>query len=236
MPQLIYVIEDDESIRELIRIALESYAYQVRAFETAEEALARIVEERPDLAIFDIMLPGMDGVEAVKQLRQLPGVGHTPVLFLTARDTELDKVTGLDSGGDDYMTKPFGILELCARIRSLLRRAALPTETEKPQRWSMGGLTLDAGTREVTLHGKLLELTFKEFELLQFLMASAPRVATREELLNSIWGYDYIGETRTLDIHIRYLRQKLGEDGSAYIKTVRGVGYRFCAPAGEEAR
>lgn len=221
----IYVIEDDDNIRNLIQIALEGFGYQADAFETAEEALARIEEDRPALAVFDLMLPGMDGLTAIKKIRTLESLKAMPVIILTAKDREFDKVIGLDGGADDYMTKPFGVLELAARIRSLLRRSDRVKEpADILEQYS---LTINKKTREVTYKGNSVELTLKEFDLLLYLMENQTKVVTRDELLNHIWGYDYDGETRTLDMHIRTLRQKLGEDGGACIRTVRGVGYRF---------
>ena len=204
----IYIIEDDENIRNLLKIALEGFGYAAEGFETAEEGLARMREEKPDLAIFDWMLPGMDGTEAIKEVRNTEQLKYVPIMLLTAKEKELDKVVGLDCGADDYMVKPFGVLELSARIRSLLRRTKRKT-------------------REVSSGGRLTELTLKEFELLVYLLENQSRVVTRDELLNRIWGYEYDGETRTLDMHIRTLRQKLGEEGGGCIKTVRGVGYRM---------
>lgn len=218
---LIYVVEDDENIRDLVKIALEGASYDVEAFETAEEALERIKERKPDLAVFDIMLPGISGIEAVKELKAHNAYKDIPVIHLTAKDSEIDKVKGLDGGADDYITKPFGILELMARIRSVLRRAK---STEEPDNY--GCLKINTDTREVFVNDELVTLTFKEYELLKFLIENNKRVVSRTELLNEVWGYEYIGETRTIDIHIRTIRQKLGEAG-AYIKTVRGMGYRF---------
>ena len=216
----IYVIEDDENIRNLLKIALEGFGYEAEAFETAEEGLARIQELPPDLAIFDWMLPGMDGITAIKKIRQTENVRNLPIIVLTAKEKELDKV-----GADDYMVKPFGILELSARIRSLLRRSG--RQDEETVRLSFYGIEVDKKTREVSCDGRRVELTLKEYELLVYLMEHQSRVVTRDELLNQIWGYSYDGETRTLDMHIRTLRQKLGEDGGSCIKTVRGVGYRL---------
>lgn len=221
--ELIYVIEDDDNIRDLIRIALEGFGYRVEAFETAEDALAAMEKRRPALAVFDWMLPGMDGVTAIKRIRRTDR--EMPIMLLTAKDKELDIVVGLDGGADDYMTKPFGVLELSARIRTLLRRrekAAEPADVlaERP-------VEVNRKTREVTVSGLRVDLTLKEFELLTYLMENRTRVVTREELLNHIWGYDYDGETRTLDMHIRTLRQKLGAEAGSMIKTIRGVGYRF---------
>ncbi len=221
--ELIYVIEDDDNIRDLIRIALEGFGYRVKAFESAEEGLAAMEREKPDLAVFDWMLPGMDGVSAIKRIRRTDT--GMPILLLTARDKELDIVIGLDGGADDYMTKPFGVLELSARIRTLLRRRSKAPVTEDVI--SQDIISVDRKTREVTVDGAKVELTLKEFELLTYLLENKARVVTREELLNHIWGYDYDGETRTLDMHIRTLRQKLGAEAGAMVKTIRGVGFSF---------
>ncbi|MDO5350259.1 MAG: response regulator transcription factor [Lachnospiraceae bacterium] len=221
----IYVIEDDENIRNLLKIALEGFGYEAEAFETAEEALARMQEAVPDLAIFDWMLPGMDGITAIKKIRQTEQMRHLPIIVLTAKEKELDKVVGLDCGADDYIVKPFGVLELSARIRSLLRRAG--RQEEEKDVLSCYEIQVDKKTREVTVAGQKVELTLKEYELLVYLMERKSRVVTRDELLNQIWGYGYDGETRTLDMHIRTLRQKLGEEGGSCIKTIRGVGYRL---------
>lgn len=221
----IYVVEDDDNIRDLIRIALEGFGYVVSAFEMAEDALKNIEADQPDLAVFDLMLPGMDGLSAIKKIRKNDSLADMPIIILTAKDREFDKVAGLDGGADDYMTKPFGVMELAARIRSLLRRRARNQADEEIL--EKYGISLNKKTREVTSRGKKVELTLKEYELLLYLMENHSRVATRDELLNHIWGYDYDGETRTLDMHIRTLRQKLGEEGAFCIRTVRGVGYRF---------
>ena len=221
--ELIYVIEDDDNIRDLIRIALEGFGYRVKAFESAEEGLAAMEREKPDLAVFDWMLPGMDGVSAIKRIRRTDT--GMPILLLTARDKELDIVIGLDGGADDYMTKPFGVLELSARIRTLLRRRSKAPVTEDVI--SQDIISVDRETREVTVDRAKVGLTLKEFELLTYLLENKARVVTREELLNHIWGYDYDGETRTLDMHIRTLRQKLGAEAGAMVKTIRGVGYRL---------
>ena len=221
----IYVVEDDDNIRDLIRIALEGFGYVVSAFEMAEDALKNIEADQPDLAVFDLMLPGMDGLSAIKKIRKNDSLADMPIIILTAKDREFDKVAGLDGGADDYMTKPFGVMELAARIRSLLRRRARNQADEEIL--EKYGISLNKKTRVVTSRGKKVELTLKEYELLLYLMENHSRVATRDELLNHIWGYDYDGETRTLDMHIRTLRQKLGEEGAFCIRTVRGVGYRF---------
>lgn len=223
----IYIIEDDDNIRNLLKIALEGFGYDTESFETAEEGLARMKEEAPSLAIFDWMLPGMDGITAIKEIRSTEGLKNIPIMVLTAREKELDKVVGLDCGADDYMVKPFGVLELSARIRSLLRRTRREAEEDN---FCFEKIRVNRQTREVFSNGRQVELTLKEFELLVYLMENQTRVVTRDELLNQIWGYEYDGETRTLDMHIRTLRQKLGEEGGACIRTVRGVGYRMVHP------
>ena len=223
----IYIIEDDDNIRNLLKIALEGFGYDTESFETAEEGLARMKEEAPSLAIFDWMLPGMDGITAIKEIRSTEGLKNIPIMVLTAREKELDKVVGLDCGADDYMVKPFGVLELSARIRSLLRRTRREAEEDN---LCFEKIRVNRQTREVFSNGRQVELTLKEFELLVYLMENQTRVVTRDELLNQIWGYEYDGETRTPDMHIRTLRQKLGEEGGACIRTVRGVGYRMVHP------
>lgn len=229
--QKICVVEDDENIRNLVKVALEGFGYQVSAYETAEEALEELGEYRPALAVFDLMLPGMDGLQAVRSIRERSdGLRKLPVLILTAKDKEYDKVRGLDAGADDYVTKPFSVLELAARVRSLLRRSSEGTDISR--RVVLGGLSVDEAAREVYMNGLPVTLTFKEYELLLYLMKNCSRVVERTELLNRLWDYGTDIETRTLDMHIRTLRQKLGEEGGAYIKTVRNVGYRFMAPQG----
>lgn len=234
MKHLICVIEDDENIRNLICVALENFGYRSEGFETAEEALEKLNDivkqgkeahrELPSMFIFDWMLPGMDGMAAIRLVREMEPLKSTPILMLTAKDRETDIVMGLDNGADDYMTKPFGILELSARVRNLLKRAG--TVRNESLSLSVGSVAIDRETREVISGGEKIELTLKEFELLSYLMEHTNRVVTRDELLDNIWGYDYDGETRTLDMHIKTLRQKL-KDAGQQIKTVRGVGYRF---------
>ena len=221
----IFVIEDDENIRNLIKMALEGNGYQVEAFENAEDALAVIDKVKPDLAICDLMLPGIDGLEAIKRIRRMPEIKDMLLMILTAKDREFDKVTGLDCGADDYMTKPFGIMELSARIRSMLRRT--PQKEEHPQQLFINGMQIDTGAREVLIDGRNVELTYREFELLMYLYQNNQRVVSRDELLDKLWGYDCDVETRTVDIHIGTLRKKLGDEGSESIKTVRNVGYRL---------
>lgn len=221
--QKIFVIEDDENIRNLVKVALEGYGYEVKSFENAEDALEILDEEKPDMAIFDLMLPGMDGLSAISKIRE-EFTSKIPLIILTAKDKEYDKVMGLDGGADDYITKPFGVLELAARVRSLLRRSGERIEVKEEK---TGKVSLNPDTREVTVDEEKITLTYKEFELLAYLMKNSERVVSREELLDRLWDYNAEIETRTLDIHIRTLRQKLGKEVGAYIKTVRSVGYRF---------
>ena len=227
--QKIFVIEDDENIRNLVKIALEGYGYQVAAFETAEEALEVVGREKPDLAVFDLMLPGMDGLSAIRIIRgREDELKSMPIIVLTAKDKEYDKVVGLDGGADDYVTKPFGVLELAARIRSLLRRASEQQPVQSEGKVRLGGLCVDTAAREVAMNGEPV--------VLMYLIDNRARVVERDELLNKLWDYTADIETRTLDIHIRTLRQKLGEEGSRYIKTIRSVGYRFVLPQETENR
>ncbi|MCR4924760.1 MAG: response regulator transcription factor [Clostridiales bacterium] len=231
MDNLIYVIEDEENIRELIRLALESYSYKVETFETAEDGLAAINSKIPDLAIFDIMLPKMDGVTAVKLLRKKLRTANLPIIFLTAKGSEIDKVVGLDSGADDYIAKPFGVLELSARVRSLLRRSHknvfYEDEANEEENIVAGNVTLDVNKREFVRGKTRILLTPKEFNLLSYLILNKEKAISREELLSNVWHVDFIGDSRTLDMHVRSLRQKLGAENAGLIKTVRGIGYRF---------
>lgn len=226
MNSLIYVAEDDDNIREILRCTLESYGYEAHVFEGASPMLFAMEQRLPDLVLMDIMMPGLDGTQALKQMKQDARLRTVPVIFLTAKSSEIDKVKGLDLGAEDYITKPFGMLELAARVRAVLRRQGAGSV---PQQLQGGDVTLDLDNHEVHCAGRQVELTLKEFELLRILMANSSRVMPREELLNEIWGYDFVGETRTLDMHIKTLRQKLGDDveNPKYIKTIRSVGYKF---------
>ena len=222
---LIYVAEDDVNIREILRCTLDSYGYATRVFDSAPQLLEAVREQLPDLILMDIMMPGMDGLQALRLLKQERRTAGVPVIFLTAKSSEIDKVKGLDLGAEDYITKPFGLLELAARVRAALRRQ--PPERQHILRG--GDIVIDVDDHAVTRAGQPLELTLKEFELLRILIANRERVVPREELLNEIWGYDFAGETRTLDMHIKTLRAKLGDDVEhpRYIKTIRAVGYKF---------
>ena len=221
----ILVVEDDESIRNLIKLTLEQFQYEVQAFEDAESAWKYLQDDTADVGIFDLMLPGMSGLDLIAKIRKDEQLQDFPVIILTAKDSEIDKVIGLDQGADDYMTKPFSILELTARIRLLLRRSGF--HTEKNQCFSQGGLEIDFDGRTVHVLQEQVELTLKEFELLKYLVQHKGKAVSRQELLNQIWGYDFVGESRTLDVHINSLRRKLGDPYDTWIQVIRGVGYRF---------
>lgn len=226
MNERIFVVEDDTNIQEIIKLSLETNGYKVYLFDNAITAIDKIKEDAPDLAIFDVMLPKMDGITAVKKIRETNK--KLPILILSAKDREVDKVYGLDSGCDDYMTKPFGVLELCARVRSLLRRTHPKSNViETPS------LKIDKSKHILKKNGNKIELTHKEYQLLLYLVENQERVVEREELLNNIWGYDFVGESRALDVHIRSLRSKLNDDGTRYIQTIRSVGYRFIESIGD---
>lgn len=219
----IYIVEDDKNIREIEMFALKNSGYAVEEFENAKSFFSRTVEKVPDLVLLDIMLPDMDGLEIVKKLRSRPDTVRVPIILVTAKTTELDKVKGLDIGADDYLTKPFGVMELISRVKALLRRSRA---LQDDKQLVLGDITLDSERREVHVGGKLCELTFKEFELLKLLMVNAGIVLHRDTIMSDVWGTDYEGESRTLDMHIKTLRQKLGEAGNM-IKTVRNVGYKM---------
>lgn len=219
----IYIVEDDKNIREIEMFALKNSGYAVEEFENAKSFFSRSVEKVPDLVLLDIMLPDMDGLEIVKKLRSRPDTVRVPIILVTAKTTELDKVKGLDIGADDYLTKPFGVMELISRVKALLRRSRA---LQDDKQMVLGDITLDSERREVHVGGELCELTFKEFELLKLLMVNAGIVLHRDTIMSDVWGTDYEGESRTLDMHIKTLRQKLGEVGNM-IKTVRNVGYKM---------
>ena len=219
---LIYVVEDDKSIQEIESFALANVGYRVEGFGTALEFREAMKKELPDLILLDVMLPDEDGLSIVKRLRADKETVMIPVLMVTAKTTELDKVKGLDIGADDYMTKPFGIMELISRVKALLRRSSAAEDRDKVLK--LGAIVLDREKHAVTVDGQPCELTYKEYELLKLLLKNAGIVTTREVILDRIWGTDFEGESRTLDMHIKTLRQKLGAAGSM-IKTVRNVGY-----------
>jgi two-component system alkaline phosphatase synthesis response regulator PhoP len=221
----ILIVEDDESIRKLLALTLNNFKYEAVGFENGLDARDYLEKNDDiDLAVLDLMVPGMNGFELIQYIRSQQKLDDLPVLILSAKDKELDKVMGLDYGADDYMTKPFSVLELAARIRSLLRRSRKEARVLKVDQ-----LVMDLDGRKVTIEGEPIELTFKEYELLKYLVQNPNRAIEREELITKIWGYDFIGESRTLDVHINSLRKKMGPVYSKYIQSVRQVGYRFNA-------
>jgi DNA-binding response OmpR family regulator len=227
MNDLVLVIEDDKEIRELIRYNLERADFRVTGVADGEEGLQRVFAARPDVLVLDLMLPGRNGLEILRELREQPSTRDLPVLVLTARAAEMDKLLGFEHGADDYLTKPFSPRELIVRLRALLRRARPQGE---PAQLEVGGLRVDTLGREATYRDRRLTLTPREFDLLAFMAQHPGRVLSREELLRKVWGYDYLGETRTVDVHVRRLRVKLGEENGV-IETVTGAGYKLIAPS-----
>lgn len=224
---MIYCVEDDSSIRELMIYTLRTAGFEAKGFPDAEPFFAAVRSNLPRLIILDIMLPGMDGLEILRTLRSQNHTAGIPVIMATARGTEYDKITGLDLGADDYLVKPFGMMEMVSRVRAVLRRTA----SAVPQsQLSLGTLVMDPAAHTVCIDGCPLSLTLKEFDLLRLFLTHPGRVYTREQLLGSVWGTEYVGESRTVDVHIGTLRTKLGKYGDC-IKTVRGVGYRLEAQA-----
>ena len=216
-------MEDDESIRELVLYALASSGYEARGFERADAFWEACDALAPSLVLLDIMLPGDDGLAILRRMKESVRTADIPVIMLTARATESDKVKGLDAGADDYVTKPFGVMELLSRVRAVLRRAG---PGEEPAPLLYGEVSLDPGRRAVTAAGEPVALTYKEFELLAFLLKNQGLVLSRERIMERVWGFDYEGESRTVDMHIKSLRHKLGACGEI-IRTVRGVGYKI---------
>ena len=222
---MIFCVEDDGNIRELVVYTLESTGFQARGFEDGSSFLEALALETPELVLLDIMLPGEDGMELLRKLKASKKTKDIPVIMVTAKGAEYDKVKGLDAGADDYVTKPFGMMELISRIKAVLRRSAKGSVSSEDT-IEIGEIRLDPKKHEVTVHGEVVNLTLKEYELLKRLMKNSNIVLTRDQLLEDIWGYDFDGETRTVDVHVRTLRQKLGDAGEQ-IETVRGVGYRM---------
>lgn len=221
--QTIYVVEDDKNIREIESFALKNSGYTIFDFECAKDFYKKLAERKPDLILLDIMLPDEDGLEIVRRLRSTPETRKISIILVTAKDSEIDKVKGLDIGADDYMTKPFGIMELISRVKALLRRSQ---ETGEEVRLQVGEIVLDEERHSVSVGEVLCELTYKEYELLKFFMINEGIVLRRDVIMDRVWGTDFEGESRTLDMHIKTLRQKLRESGSL-IKTVRNVGYQL---------
>ena len=220
---MIYLVEDDNAIRELVTYTLNSTGMDSRGFGEAESFWVAVKEQIPQLVMLDIMLPGEDGLQILAKLRSDPRTARIPVMMLTAKGTEYDKVLGLDAGADDYVPKPFGMMELLARVRALLRRTA---SRETADEYTIGPLYLSLSRHLVRVEGQEVSLTLKEYELLRTLVQNPGMVLTRDRLLTTIWGYAFDGESRTVDVHIRTLRQKLGA-AADLIETIRGVGYRL---------
>lgn len=224
----VFIVDDEPNILELVKFNLEREGYRVTTAENGREALDRINASPPDLVILDIMLPGMDGLEVCRNMQNEERTRGIPIIMLTARAEEMDKVLGLELGADDYLTKPFSPRELVARVKARLRRLA-GEETKRENVIQIGEITIDSDKFCVYAGGAKQDFTPKEFELLKVLAQNPGRVITREHLLEKIWGYDYIGDTRTVDVHIRHIRQKLEENAGLpkYIETIRGIGYKI---------
>ena len=223
----ILVVDDEEHIAELISYNLTSNGYKVIVANDGSNAVKLAVEEKPNLILLDLMIPGKDGYDVCKDVRSNSEIRNIPIIMLTAKSEELDKILGLELGADDYITKPFSVRELLARVKAVLRRFSISEPESKVL--AFGNLTADFDKREILVNDKKLDLTLKEFELLEILIRNKGKILTRDTLLDKIWGYEYIGETRTVDVHIRYLRKKieLDDKNPKLIETIRGVGYRF---------
>ncbi len=218
---LIYIVEDDTNIQEIEMFALKNSGYKVEGFGNAKDFFKKTADKAPDLILLDVMLPDMDGLSILKKIRKVPDTRKIPVIFVSAKTSEIDKVKGLDLGADDYLTKPFGVMELISRVKAILRRSR---DVEEEKCVSLGTIFMDGEKHCVLVGGEQCELTYKEYQLLKFMIQNTGIVLTRERIMDRIWGVDYEGESRTLDMHIKTLRRKLGEEGKR-IKTVRNVGY-----------
>lgn len=221
---MIFCVEDDAGIRDLMIYTLNASGFRAVGFENAKEFYTALADTVPELIMLDIMLPGEDGISILKRLKADARTADIPVIMATAKGNEYDKVIGLDLGADDYLAKPFGMMEMASRVRAVLRRSG--RAAEKQQLIRVGGLEMNLGEHSVTADGIRVQLTLKEFELLHTFMTNPGRAFTREQLLSSVWCEDFLGETRTVDVHVGTLRQKLGSCGK-YIRTVRGVGYKL---------
>lgn len=221
---MIYVVEDDEGIRELELYALRTGGFEADGFESAEAFYLACEDVLPQLVVLDIMLPGEDGMDILAKLRKRPDTAGIPVMMVTAKTAELDRVKGLDAGADDYIVKPFGVMEFISRVKSLLRR--VPQSQGGGDVYTFGDIAIDDGQRAVTVAGASCALTYKEYEMLKLLVKNAGLVLTRDRIMDEVWGYGYEGESRTVDMHVKTLRRKLGEAGAA-VQTVRNVGYKI---------
>ena len=220
---MIWCVDDDNTIRDIEVYTLTQTGFEAKGFADGISMLEALKTEKPELIVLDIMLPGKDGVEVLKEIRQSPETRKIPVIMATAKGTEMDKIQGLDTGADDYLVKPFGVMEIVSRIKAVLRRCE---PDEKEEMLSIGEITLSDKEHLVTVNGEKVVLTFKEFEILKLFMSNPGIVFSRDKLLSEVWGIDYLGESRTVDMHIKTLRQKLGDAGSR-IETVIGVGYKM---------
>ena len=220
---MIWCVDDDNTIRDIEVYTLTQTGFEAKGFADGISMLQALKTEKPELIVLDIMMPGKDGVEVLKEIRQSPETRKIPVIMATAKGTEMDKIQGLDTGADDYLVKPFGVMEMVSRIKAVLRRCE---PDEKEEVLSIGEITLSDKEHLVTVNGEKVVLTFKEFEILKLFMSNPGIVFSRDKLLSEVWGIDYLGESRTVDMHIKTLRQKLGDAG-ALIETVIGVGYKM---------
>jgi two-component system alkaline phosphatase synthesis response regulator PhoP len=225
MNEKILIVDDEPNILELLEFNLKKEGFEVVRADTGEKAVALLEEEKPHLVLLDQMLPGIDGLGVLKKIRAKETFADMPVIMVTAKSEEIDKIIGLELGADDYVTKPFSVRELVARVKAHLRRAKR-SDASEPAILKYGALRIDTSNYKAHIKERELRLTLKEFELLSMLMSNRSQVLTRDAILNKIWGYEYFGETRTVDVHITNLRKKIGEYGE-FIETVRGVGYRF---------
>lgn len=223
----VLIVDDEEHIVELLQFNLVNAGYKVITANNGLDALKKVKENKPDLLLLDLMLPGMDGLDVCKEIKRDKETSKTSIIMLTAKSEELDKILGLELGADDYITKPFSIRELLARVKAVLRRSNSDEISEEI--YKLGRLKVDFERHEVLINNEKVELTLKEFELLEILIKNKGKILRRETLLDKVWGYEYIGETRTVDVHIRYLRKKIEDDDKnpKFIETIRGVGYRF---------
>ncbi|PKK95653.1 MAG: DNA-binding response regulator [Tenericutes bacterium HGW-Tenericutes-5] len=224
---MIYSVEDDLNIQNVIRIALQNTQFEIVCFDNAKEMFIQVEKTIPDLFLLDIMLPDMDGIEIIKKIKKQQILNKIPIMIISAKASEVDKVIGLDTGADDYLIKPFGVLELVSRVKALLRRNN--TSTDEEDSINIKGLTINKKEYSAVYDNKTIRFTNKQFKLLEYLMTKPDRLISRDEILNNVWGYDFFGETRTLDVHIKELRRKLKIVGinKEVIETIRGIGYKF---------
>lgn len=224
----VLVVDDEEHIVELLKFNLENTGYKVITANNGNDAVTLAKENKPDLVLLDLMIPGMDGFDVCKEIKRNADIRKTAIIMLTAKGEEFDKILGLELGADDYITKPFSIRELLARVKAVLRRSA-NVKAEEINVFESGHLNVNFERHEVKVNGEKVDMTLKEFELLEILIKNRGKILQRETLLDKVWGYEYIGETRTVDVHIRYLRKKIEKDDKnpKFIETIRGVGYRF---------